>query len=248
MSENAQPQNSKNPSVTREKIGYKFAWDVPAQIPRQFGKRKLWLTADEHYRHKNIIAYQNRPFSDLSEMDETLITNHNSVVNDDDVVIHIGDFCFGKGGDFARFAKRLTGTHFFMDGSHDHCLRDFFSCPEEFGGTEGKLFLLPKLFEFTFGGKKVVLCHYSLRTWWASHYDSYHFFGHSHGRLPNLGRSRDVGVETNNYFPIEIEAAMKSVEPEVSSHTLTDSPAGNSLDANAQNTERAESSPHEPPR
>lgn len=191
-------------------------WLVPPQIPRQSGKRKLWLTSDEHYRHRRIIGYQNRPFADIKEMEDTLINNHNSVVKTDDVVVHIGDFCFGKGADFARIAKSLTGLHFFLDGSHDQCLREFFTNPEAFGGTEDKLFLLPKLFEFTFNGQKIVLCHYSLRLWWASHYDSYHFFGHSHGRLKKEGliRTRDIGVDTTNFFPITIEEAIESSQVE----------------------------------
>jgi hypothetical protein len=41
----------------------------------------------------------------------------------------------------------------------------------------------------------VILCHYGMRVWPASHHGSVHFYGHSHGRLPGYGRSRDVGVD-----------------------------------------------------
>jgi calcineurin-like phosphoesterase family protein len=44
-------------------------------------------------------------------------------------------------------------------------------------------------------GERVTLCHYGMRVWPASHHGAWHFFGHSHGRLPNHGRSRDVGVD-----------------------------------------------------
>lgn len=49
-----------------------------------------FYTADEHYNHKNIIKYCNRPFSNVEEMDETLIANHNSIVNENDITIHGG--------------------------------------------------------------------------------------------------------------------------------------------------------------
>ena len=49
-------------------------------------------TADQHYAHKNCIKYCNRPFSSVEEMDEELINRHNSVVGDNDIVIHVEIF------------------------------------------------------------------------------------------------------------------------------------------------------------
>ena len=188
-------------------------WDIPKEIPRQSGRKKLFLTSDEHYGHRNILRYQNRPFTSVQEMDETLIANHNTVVKEDDVVIHIGDFSFGKAENFKKVASQLKGTHFFMDGSHDISLREFFKDPNHYGGPEGRLFLLPKLFEFTFNGEKVVLCHYAMEKWWASHYGTHHFFGHSHGRSDKVApNSRDIGVDTTNYFPITIEQAIATCQ------------------------------------
>jgi calcineurin-like phosphoesterase family protein len=199
------------PSKNR-KITMNLPWDIPKEIPRQSGKKKLWLTSDEHYKHRKIIRYQNRPFSSIEEMDECLKRNHNSLVKPEDCVIHIGDFSFGKANDFKEIALSLNGKHFFMDGSHDRSLREFFASNELKEGTQNSLFLLPKLFEFTFNGQKIVLCHYSLQKWWASHYGSYHFYGHSHGNNENvIKNSRDIGVDTNNFFPILIEDAIKSV-------------------------------------
>lgn len=37
--------------------------------------------------------------------------------------------------------------------------------------------------------------------WNKSHYDSWHLFGHSHGRLPALGKSLDVGVDGHDFAP-----------------------------------------------
>ena len=186
-------------------------WDIPQIIPRQSGRRKLWLTADEHYFHRKIMGYQNRPFSSLDEMNNSLVERHNDAVGDQDVVIHIGDFSFGRGEDFSRIAERLRGTHFFMDGSHDRAMREYFTQNHQWREGEGRFFLLPKLFEFTFGKTKVVLCHYAMESWWASHYpeSSVHFHGHSHGRFTSAKQAIDVGVDTNDFRPYQVEEAIE---------------------------------------
>ena len=49
--------------------------------------RTFFFTADEHYRHLNIIKYCNRPFTSVDEMDAEIIQRHNEMVGRKDVVI-----------------------------------------------------------------------------------------------------------------------------------------------------------------
>ncbi len=60
------------------------------------GQAVIWLTSDWHLFHKKIIQYSNRPFVSLDEMHHELIKRHNEKVKSDDLVIHVGDFSFGK--------------------------------------------------------------------------------------------------------------------------------------------------------
>jgi calcineurin-like phosphoesterase family protein len=79
--------------------------------------------------HSNIIRYCKRPFKDVQEMNEVLITNWNHRVKDDDVVFHNGDFCFknsagGKEGEgmvhkSTYWTSKLNGTIIFIKGNHD---------------------------------------------------------------------------------------------------------------------------------
>ena len=53
---------------------------------------KLYMTSDSHWGHFNICKYCHRPFTSRKEMDDTLIANWNSVVPEDGIVVHCGDF------------------------------------------------------------------------------------------------------------------------------------------------------------
>ena len=49
---------------------------------------KSFFIADTHFGHSEIMNYENRPFSSVEEMDNTIISNWNSVVSDNDKVLY----------------------------------------------------------------------------------------------------------------------------------------------------------------
>ncbi|NBW12285.1 MAG: hypothetical protein EBR82_30065 [Caulobacteraceae bacterium] len=77
-----------------------------------------FFTSDQHYDHKNIIKYCNRPFKTIDHMVEEMIVRHNSVVAADDVVWHLGDFCLNA-QTVDKILPRLNGTHHLVCGNHD---------------------------------------------------------------------------------------------------------------------------------
>ena len=166
-----------------------------------------WFTADTHFNHKKIIEYSNRPFTSVEEMDETLIQNWNNVVrNEDDVVYHLGDFCFGNPW---PYIDRLNGFIKIIPGSHDKVL--------ERNIIDGMIrkFIFGKLEEIKVNingtSQLIVLCHYSMRSWNKSHYGTWHLYGHHHGKLPPHGLSFDVGVDTNNFYPYSLDDVAKKM-------------------------------------
>ena len=158
-------------------------------------KAKYFITADEHYFHHNMLKYANRPFKSIEEMNETLISNHNEVVSCDDITIHAGDFTLKDKKHAEKIIKRLNGNHIFLKGSHDRWLKKNTNMIWE--GTIDKQF--------------IVICHYCLRTWARSHYNSWHFFAHSHGKLEPIGKSWDVGVDNNNFYPFSFVDQIKEI-------------------------------------
>ena len=140
-----------------------------------------------YYGHANIIKFCERPYKNIHEMNDDIIKRHNSVVKDGDTVVHVGDFTLERNA--GKYIGRLNGNHIFVRGSHDYWL--------------------PKTHQMIFEYKSdkiyIVACHYCMRTWPRSHYNSWHLYAHSHGRLDPIGKSWDIGVDNNDFYPLALE-------------------------------------------
>jgi len=80
----------------------------------------VYLTADLHFFHANVIKYCDRPYGSVEEMNQALIDNWNSVVTDDDTVYVLGDFSLAF-RPVEIFTQRLNGLKYLIAGNHDFC-------------------------------------------------------------------------------------------------------------------------------
>lgn len=78
-----------------------------------------YYIADTHFDHKNIIAFDNRPFFTLAEMNNTLIENWNNKVSKTDTVFILGDFCWSKEDRWIEILSQLQGSKILIQGNHD---------------------------------------------------------------------------------------------------------------------------------
>lgn len=123
-------------------------------------------------------------------MNHTLITNHNSMVSDNDIFIHIGDFTLVPNPRYANeIIRQLNGDKIFLIGSHDLWLQ-----------KKGK-----QMWEGTIEGIHIVCNHYPMYSWPRSHYGSFLLYGHHHGRFSIPCKALDVGVDTNNFYPYSLD-------------------------------------------
>ena len=187
---------------------------------------KIFFTADYHFDHANIIRYANRPFmyyEDLNEdldwlsddikykrcqeMNMALINNHNNKVSDDDIVYHLGDFCFKHKGNAQYWENHLNGKIVHIRGNHDknngvksiitHAIMEYGGIiiyathrpPDEF--QEGTIE------EMLIQASDVILC------------------GHVHGlwkHKMNRGKLMiNVGVDVWGYEPVSIHSILKYI-------------------------------------
>lgn len=80
---------------------------------------KIFITADHHFHHKNIIEYCGRPFKAVEEMDKVMMEKWNNKVGKDDLVIHLGDFALGHKEKVKETREKLNGTIILIKGNHD---------------------------------------------------------------------------------------------------------------------------------
>lgn len=164
----------------------------------------IFFVSDTHFCHTKSIEFGNRPFKDVADMNDGLIDNWNSVVKNSDVIYHLGDFGFGNLEELRKIRYRLRGKIHLILGNHDfknkiHRCTDWFTSVSDI-----KIVNVNKT--------PIILCHYSMRVWNKSHYNSQHLFGHSHGKLEGQGKSFDVGVDCNSYRPISFEEVQQKMK------------------------------------
>lgn len=85
---------------------------------------KIFVVADTHFGHLNMQKYENRP----PDFDERIIYNWNGLVEEGDLVIHLGDVILGKEKEtrLPLIMKRLNGRKILTLGNHDHESQEYY--------------------------------------------------------------------------------------------------------------------------
>ena len=131
--------------------------------------------ADMHFDHDSIIAYDNRPFDSVEEMNTALIANWNRVVTDpEDLTWILGDFCFRDAERWSQLLSWLNGRKALILGNHDAASAV---------GTEkvrAQLEDVAEYREILDNGRHVILCHYPILAFRDHYFGWYHLYGHVH--------------------------------------------------------------------
>jgi calcineurin-like phosphoesterase family protein len=182
---------------------------------------KVFFTSDTHYSHKNICrgvtdwrtqdgevpVHSTRDFNTIELMNNALVDNINSVVGQDDTLIHLGDFSFGGFENIGNFLDRLIckNIHLVL-GNHDTHIK------YNRDGIQDRFLSVQQYLEVKINDYYFVLSHYPLQSWHGLNKGVIHLHGHVH--LPkNLkfgnGKKMDVGVDGNDLNPYLIDDIIK---------------------------------------
>jgi calcineurin-like phosphoesterase family protein len=198
------------------------------------GKNKLYFTSDSHYSHSGICrgvshwseGIGTRDFQTLEEMNVAIVNGINSVVGEDDVLVHLGDWSFGGFDKIEEFRKKINckNIYLFM-GNHDHHIQnDKDGIRSIFNGVSklGTLDIRIPCGKIT---KKLSFecCHHPIASWDGLSMGRIHLHGHTH--LPhnlkiNSGRSMDVGADGNNLIPYSLDEILEIMENQPIHHLV----------------------------
>ena len=176
----------------------------------------LFLTADTHFGHRNIIEYSRRPYLDLAEMDASLVDRWNDTVRPTDEVWHLGDVAMGKLEVTLQTVRRLHGNKHLVPGNHDRCWPGL-SRSHEWTNfyTDLGFTLLPVQTVLQIGAERALMCHFPYRDQsivqerYAQHRPidegQWLVHGHVHDKWRTRERMINVGVDVWDQRPVELE-------------------------------------------
>lgn len=175
--------------------------------------RKLY-TADLHLGHHGILRHcpATRPFDSVEAMDAEIVRRINERVEHNDILNIVGDFALSGDAEYVRYLFHATNSRkILVLGNHDldakgRISRTIRDLPWDIPPTHA--------LETHDEGCQVYLHHYGCRVWPRHLRGSYHLYGHSHGGLPPMGRSRDVGIDCpdTNFAPMTFKEIQETLD------------------------------------
>ena len=162
---------------------------------------KIWVLGCTHLGHTKIIGYCNRPFDTVDEQDDKIMKNWNKVVKKNDIVIHLGDFCFGIA---KSYTMMLNGKKYLVMGGHDYTTR----IKKEDGFEEVCDRIDLRLGKSLF----ITFDHYPMLSWEKSYHGSYLIYAHNHSEQLDIKNAYNAGSDLNNFTPLLLSDVLEKID------------------------------------
>jgi calcineurin-like phosphoesterase family protein len=150
-------------------------------------------------------------------MNDTIVNNINTMVGQDDVLVHLGDWTFSGFESIGDFRNRIVCKNIYLIlGNHDHHIERNKNNIQDIFVKTSHYELLNVLDEdsddLEYG---FVLSHFPIVSWHDMNKGRFHVFGHVH--LPSHkklmpGKAMDVGMDGNNLRPYEMKEVISLLE------------------------------------
>lgn len=162
-----------------------------------------FIISDTFFGRRNIIKLYNRPFNNVDEMNNMMVGNWNSVVGENDVVYHLGNFAWDP-RTAIDILELLNGKIIFILGEYDDALLEvveYFS---------DKIEILDRDIYKDYKNR-VILSHYPLESWPGKERGIYHFHGHDIKLDTDLSKMRRINICADrwNFTPQNIKSLLE---------------------------------------
>lgn len=194
----------------------------------QKGNKNVFFTSDFHLFHNNVLKFDNRPFENVYEMHHVIEKNWNEIVQENDVVIYLGDLSFARREDkeiVDSMLNRLKGEIHFVMGNHDKIeeMRKItrFKTVSDYLEVRITHPIISGVGSSMLTKTETLFCcmHYPIYSWNKSHHGSIMCHGHCHGNLHhgedtsfyNNRKVIDVGCMLHDYKPISYSQVIEKL-------------------------------------
>jgi len=156
---------------------------------------KIFFTSDTHFSDPRTLLFSRRPFSSVEEMDYELVKRWNMIVNEKDIVYHLGDFGNPK------FIKMLNGSRIYLvPGNYD---TEFFINELK---KDNRIEILLKggvrIKDFYIRHEPIGLLNHLVGD------DTFYLYGHVHKLSMVKKNGLNVGVDCHNFTPISYDEVL----------------------------------------
>jgi len=90
---------------------------------------RAWILSDTHFLHTRLAEVYEAPARQALGVDhnDAMIDRWQATVDDNDLVVHLGDLALGRTGDFAAISEQLPGRKVLVKGNHDKRSRRWYA-------------------------------------------------------------------------------------------------------------------------
>lgn len=145
----------------------------------------------------------------VKKYDEEIIRRWNEVVKEKDTVYVLGDFSFASGKETNKYLKKMNGKKILIKGNHENVWMDK-------DADLSLWYMILDYAEIKYQKYHFCMMHFPIQTWNKQHHGSIHLYGHVHSNTTTshpmryeIENSYNVGVDVNNYYPININYFIK---------------------------------------
>ena len=175
----------------------------------------IFFSSDHHFGHYNIIKYCNRPYKDVSHMNEDMIRRWNERVQPEDLLFYLGDFALD-----IRYVDsvlpRLSGKKHLILGNHDLAFKKYKYVSRY---LQAGFQTISRKIEWEIEGKLITMNHFPFKgegdnkdyierftDYRLSKHNGLHLvMGHVHDSYKIKDNMVNVGVDVWDYYPVSLE-------------------------------------------
>lgn len=185
---------------------------------------EIYLTSDTHYNHSHLCLGVSgwddksgcRNFQNLEEMNSTITENINSIVKENDILWHLGDFAMGQKKFWPDFRNSIKCKNIYLlAGNHcpDYNKLGYHWFFKEIFGKKGEYTILHR----KIAGKEFCMSHFPVLSWDNKNKDSIMVHGHCHNSMSkwicnhmNNSKIMDVGIDAHPEFrPYHVDEVLQ---------------------------------------